>query len=39
VNGIEKAFKAKKKIKVVRDDYVYPGRSTARAVDTVVWVD
>ena len=39
VNGLEKAFKANKKIKVVRDDYVYPGRSAARSVDTVVWVD
>ena len=35
VNGIE----AGKKIQVKRDDYVYPGRSAARAVDTVVWVD
>jgi hypothetical protein len=35
VNGIE----AGKKIQVKRDDYVYPGRSSARAVDTVVWVD
>jgi hypothetical protein len=35
VNGIEKG----KKIQVKRDDYVYPGRSAARAVDTVVWVD
>jgi hypothetical protein len=35
VNGIE----AGKKIQVKRDDYVYPGKSSARAVDTVVWVD
>lgn len=35
VNSIE----AGKKIQVKRDDYVYPGRSAARAVDTVVWVD
>lgn len=35
LNSIE----ANKKIQVKRDDYVYPGRSSARAVDTVVWVD
>lgn len=35
VNGIE----AGKKIQVKRDDYVYPGKSSARAVDTVIWVD
>ena len=35
VNGIE----AGKKIQVKRDDYIYPGRSSARAVDTVVWAD
>ena len=33
VNGIEEG----KKIQVKRDDYVYPGRSSARAVDTVIW--
>lgn len=31
------AIKADKKIKVCRDGYVYPGRSSSRDVDTVVW--
>ena len=31
------AIKADKKIKVARDGYIYPGRSSSRDVDTVVW--
>lgn len=31
------SIKADVKIKVMRDGYVYPGRSSSRDVDTVVW--
>lgn len=34
---ILKAIQADKKVKVCRDGYVYPGRSSSRDVDTVVW--
>lgn len=33
------AIKADKKIKVARDGYTYPGRSSSRDVDTVVWAE
>lgn len=33
------AIKADKKIKVCRDGYIYPGRSSSRDVDTVVWAE
>lgn len=33
VNGIKKD----KKVVVCRGDYVYPGRSSARSIDTLVW--
>lgn len=35
INGITKD----KKIQVKRDGYVYPGRSSSRDVDTVVWAE
>lgn len=35
VNGIVKD----KKIQVKRDGYVYPGRSSSRDVDTVIWAE
>lgn len=35
INGIVKG----KKIQVKRDGYVYPGRSSSRDVDTVVWAE
>ena len=33
------AIAADKKIKVARDGYVYPGSSSSRDVDTVVWAE
>lgn len=33
------AIKADKKIKVCRDGYVYPGRSSSRDIDTVNWAE
>lgn len=33
------AIIADKKIRVARDGYVYPGRSSSRDVDTVVWAE
>lgn len=33
------SIKKDKKIKVCRDGYVYPGRSSSRDVDTVIWAD
>jgi len=33
------AVKADKKVKVCRDGYVFPGRSSSRDVDTVIWAE
>ena len=36
---IIKGIKKDKKVKVQRSDYVYPGRSSSRDIDTLIWVE